>query len=153
MALSDCSTDVFLMGIKILAINIFIILENCSKSCVIHIYADLKQIQIDLEAAGKPILPNIFVECIFAFLIMQYIFVFLGIAGHVIALYPILKMHQPDLLLPSMYTLLIQNVILKFVELIIGMAMCHFGIVISLIPCKLFCVKVLFKIFIALYIL
>lgn len=139
--------------IKILAINIFIILENVSNSCIMHFYEELKLIQLNLEEAGKPILSNFLLGSVLAFLVMQYLFIYLAIAGHIIALYPILKMNQPDLLLPSMYTHLFQNIVLKIIELIFGFALCHFDIIAAPRPCKFFCVKVLTKIFLALYIL
>lgn len=141
------------LEIKIFVINIFILIENVSNSCVMHIYDALGKIQADLENAGEQKLSKMVLGCIFAFLILQYIFKYLSIAGHIIALYPILKHNQPELLLPSMYTHLFKNIILKFLELIIGLGLCYFGLVASPKPCKFFYVKVISKIFLALYIL
>lgn len=140
------------LEVKLFAINTFIIIENVSNSCVMHIYEDLNQIQNDLEAAGTPI-SKMLLGCLFAFLILQYIFKYMAVAGHIIALYPILKESQPDLLLPSMYIHLFQNIFLKFLELMLGFGLCHFGLIASPKPCKFFYVKVLVKIFLALYIL
>lgn len=141
------------LEIKIFVINIFIIIENVSNSCVMHIHEVLSQLQVDLKVAGEPILSKMVLGFLFAFLLLQYVFKYMAIAGHIIALYPILKHNQPELLLPAMYTHLCQNVILKILELIIGVVLCNFGIVTSTKSCKFFYVKVLSKIFLALYIL
>lgn len=139
--------------IKVFVINIFVIIENVSNSCVMHIHEVLSQLQHDIEVSGKPILSKVILVLLFAFLVIQYIFKYMAIVAHIIALYPILKQNQPELLLPSMYIHLFQNIILKFVELIIGMGLCYFEIIASPKPCKFFYVKVFAKIFLALYIL
>lgn len=118
-----------------------------------HIHQVLSQLQADLKVAGEPILSKMVLGFLFAFLVLQYVFKYMAIAGHIIALYPILKQNQPELLLPSMYTHLFQNIILKILELIIGVGLCYFGIVTSTKSCKFFYVKVISKIFLALYIL
>lgn len=141
------------LGIQIFVINTFIIIENVSKSCIMHIHQDLSEIRNDLEAAGEPVLPGMLQGTLFAFLVLQYVFLYMAIAGHIIALYPIIKHNQPELLLPSMYTHLFKNIVLKILELIIGLLFCYFGIVVSPRICKFFYVKVISKIFLALYIL
>ncbi|XP_036327862.1 uncharacterized protein LOC118740423 [Rhagoletis pomonella] len=126
------SCDISYGKFKILFINVFTILYKATTLCPFKLGNDLKLVQNVLgKSCCNTILAQLFILFVTLVIFAKFLFSYLGLAANIIALFPILVEDAPDLLLPSIFSQIIENILFCVLDILIG------GITVRyFIPCK-----------------
>ncbi|ALC46334.1 CG34307 [Drosophila busckii] len=113
--------------IKILFVNIIAILYKATALNVSRLHLDMREVKQLVHMSKQEIwMRQMFIFLISGLLLIRFLLCFVGLVTNIVAIYPILTNSQPELLMPSIFVQLFDNVILNIYEIVLGYAAVRF---------------------------